>query len=172
MLVTAVLITKEKEYPKDIVLDGFDEVIIKTESPSVYQRYVEAEKARNDIVYVQDDDAIVDYRELWKHYNGQLTNGITMHHTAYYQGTGITLIGWGCFFPKKMLENMKKYTDRWGVDNLLLREADRVFTYLNQPHNSIVMDHKDLPQVGRMSLERNHYESMQMMRNKLNLIKL
>ena len=171
--VTFVGITRNNEYPKEIKTDGFGEVIIKTNSPSVFQRYLEAEKAKNNIIYVQDDDAVVDYKELWKHYNGQLTNGITQHHQLYYKNSGVTLVGWGCFFPKKMLKEFHRYIDKYGTDEHLLREADRIFTYLNQPHNSIVMEHQDFaPQVGRMWNEPHHWESMRQAIEKCRLLEI
>ena len=158
--ITAVLITKHKEYPQVILdrLHGFDEVIIKTESPSVYTRYLEAQKAKNDIIYVQDDDCFVNYQELFSHYNGQLTNSMTPHHFQAYKDTGATLVGWGCFFPKSMLAVFQKYIDKYGQDFHLSREADRIFTVLNQPHNTKIMPHEDLLQSSdRMSFEPNHY---------------
>lgn len=174
---TCVLITRDKEYPQ-VVLDhvnsfGFDEVIVKTESPSVYERYVQSCKARNEVVYVQDDDAIVDIQALWDAYNGQLTNGMTENHNNWYKTKGgITLVGWGCFFPKKMLDSFHKYVDMYGKDEHLLREADRIFTYLNQPHNTIIMSHEDLPQVNRMSTtDPNHYVYIDQVLEKLRLIK-
>ena len=149
MQVTFVGITRDKEYPKEIDTSAFDEVLIRTNCPNIYERYLLAAKAKNDIIYVQDDDCIINYKEIWKHYNGKLTNGITMHHQMYYKDTGVTLVGWGCFFPKEMLKNLDKYIDKYGKDEHLLREADRIFTYLNQPHNSVIMDHQDFkPQVG------------------------
>ncbi len=159
--VTAVLITRDKEYPKEINLEGFGEVIIKTESPHVFQRYLEAENAKNDIIYFQDDDCIVDYKTLYRQYNGFITSGITEHHLNAYRGSGVTLVGWGCFFPKSMLTNIGKYIERYGADAHLLRESDRIFTYLNQPHNNIVMPHTDFrPQTGRMWQESDHWTSM------------
>lgn len=156
--VSAVLITRHKEYPKEIVLEGFSEVIVKIESPNVYQRYLSALDAKNEIIYVQDDDAIVDYRKLWGHYNGQLTNGMTPHHQRAYAGTGATLVGWGCFFPKEMLISFSRYIECYGDDFHFYREADRIFTVLNQPHNTLIMGHEDLPQIERMSHEPSHYE--------------
>lgn len=171
MLATAVLITKEKEYPK-VILDSlppFDEVIIETECPSVLRRYEIAQRAHNELIYVQDDDCIVDVLELYKHYNGQLTNAISSHHFNFYQGTGITLIGWGAFFPKKMVD-FSPYIDQYGITNLLLTQADRVFTYLNQPHNSIVMDINHLPTAmaeGRMSTSAGHWDKLEQIKQQL-----
>lgn len=160
--ITAVLITRDKEYSKEIDTSWFDEVLIKTESPSVYERYLLAGKAKNDIIYFQDDDAILDYKELWKHYNGQLTNGITRVHQNFYRDSGVTLVGWGCFFPKHMLKNLDIYIEKYGVDAHLLREADRIFTYFSKPHNNVVMPHIDLKaqNSGRMWNENLHWSSM------------
>lgn len=171
---TFVGITREKEYPKEIDTSMFDEVIIKTECPSIYERYIQAMKARNEIVYVQDDDCIVDVEQLFKAYNGQLTNSMTEHHVNWYRerAPGITLVGWGCFFPKKILTSLSRYVDKYGVDAHLLREADRIFTYLNQPHNTLIMAHKDFSRQdsGRMWNESAHWESMAQALEKLRLI--
>ena len=59
-----------------------------------------AAKAKNDIIYVQDDDCFVNHQELLCKYNGRLTNSMTPHHFQAYKDTGATLVGWGCFFPK------------------------------------------------------------------------
>lgn len=170
--ITAVLITRDKEYPKEIDTTWFDEVLIKTESPSVYERYLLAEKAKNDIIYVQDDDCTLDYKALYQRYNGQLTNGITREHQNAYRDKGVTLVGWGCFFPKVMLKNLDKYKEKYGVDQHLLREADRIFTYLNKPWNTIVMPHGDFkPQkVGRMWNDGDHWTSMAEAIRKVSLI--
>lgn len=170
---TAVLITTQKEYPKGLVnFDDFEEVIVVTECPNIYGRYIAAMKARNEIVYLQDDDCITDYKKLFESYNGQLTNAITLNHFEWYkQKGGITLVGWGCFFPKKMLTNIGKYVDKYGVDDHLLREADRIFTFLNQPHNTLIMPHEDLPQVNRMSTtDPNHYLYIDQVLEKLRLL--
>jgi len=158
--VTAILITRHATYPKEIKLEGFGEVIIRTQSPSVFTRYLEAEKAKNDIIYFQDDDAIIDYKELFGHYDGTLTNTMTEHHYKAYRGSGATLVGWGCYFPKSMLKVFSRYIEKYGIDAHLLREADRIFTFLNQPHNTQIMTHKDLEQTAdKMSFEVNHYVS-------------
>ena len=149
MKITACLITKEKEYPKIIMdrlnLGFFDEILIKTESPSVYQRYLLAKEAKNDIIYVQDDDCLVNYQILWKCYDGcRLTNTMTLPFQKKYEPLGCTLVGWGCYFNKSYLKVFDKYIAKYGVDDHLLREADRIFTYLNRPFNTIIQPHEDL----------------------------
>src|ERR1700753_1949500 len=115
MKVSAILITKEKKYPKEVLesLSDFDEIIVKTECPNILTRYELTLKAKNEVIYVQDDDCIIDSQELFKYYNGQITNAITQHHRDFYSKLGMTLIGFGAFFPKKMVD-FKKYTDKWG----------------------------------------------------------
>jgi hypothetical protein len=158
--ISCVLITKHSEYPK-IILDRlnlgfFDEIIIKTESPSVYQRYLSAKKAKNDIIYVQDDDCLVNYQVLFESYNGKITNSMTKPFQQHYNGLGCTLVGWGCYFPKSMIDVFDKYIEKYGEDEHLLREADRIFTYLNKPYNTVLMPHEDLFQnQERMSSPQN-----------------
>ena len=161
--VTACLITRESEYPHQIPLDGFGEVFITTQSPSVYQRYLLAAQAKNDIIYVQDDDCLVDYNELFTHYDGRLTNCMTQHHFNAYAGSDCTLVGWGCFFHKDALKVFDRYIERYGVDAHLLRDADRIFTVLNQPHNTLIRNHEDIhfnQNVRRMWNEAEHWTSM------------
>lgn len=166
--ISCVLITKDAQYP-EIVLERlnqgfFDEIIIVTECESIYHRYLAAQKAKNDIIYVQDDDCLVNYQVLFKHYDGRITNTMTKEFQEKYKDTGCTLVGWGCYFPKWMLNCFDAYIAKYGIDNHLLREADRIFTYLNQPFNTGIMRHEDLPQAtagDRMGYQEDHYTSMQ-----------
>jgi hypothetical protein len=162
--ITCVLITKNKEYPElvleRIYQDFFDEVLIVNECPSVYHRYLAAGKATNDIIYVQDDDCFINYQVLFKKYNGQLTNSMTTPFVEKYKNMGCTLVGWGCFFQKSMLGAFDKYIAKYGIDEHLLREADRIFTALNKPWNTVIMPHEDLFQTpDRMGYQPDHYTS-------------
>jgi nucleoside-diphosphate-sugar epimerase len=176
--ITAVLITRENEYPAMILerlnTDFFDEILIFQNSPSVYSRYLTASTAKNDIIYVQDDDCMVNYQVLFKHYNGQITNTMTLPFKPRYDEMGCTLVGWGTFFPKSMLGVFDKYIERYGEnDPHLLREADRIFTYLNKPFNTIIMPHEDLPTAGggdRMGVEPNHFPSAEEALRKVSLL--
>lgn len=166
--VTAVLITREVEYP-NIVLerlnctDFFKDIIIVTECPSVYHRYLAAAKAETEHIFVLDDDALINFQVLWSKYDKErITNAMTKEFIEKYKDTGCTLIGFGAFFPKTMLKCFEKYINKYGVDETLLREADRVFTamHLNEI-NTVTMPHEDLRQdSGRMCYQENHYSSM------------
>lgn len=164
--ISCVLITREPAYP-ELILDRldlgfFDEILIHTDSPDIYRRYQAAARAKNDIVYVQDDDCLVNYQVLFKHYNGQLTNTMTEPFQRQYEPMGCTLVGWGCYFPKVMVNVFAKYIAQYGLDAHMLREADRIFTYLNKPFNTIIMPHEDLFQTAdRMGYQANHFPSAQ-----------
>lgn len=171
MLATAILITKEKEYPKEVLdsLPPFDEVIIETECPNILRRYELALKARNDLIYVQDDDCVVDVLSLREQYNGELTNFITEHHYYAYLGTDITLIGFGAFFPKKAID-FTRYLDVYGVSELFLTQADRVFTYLNKPRHQIITNVQHLPSAtadDRMSTTEGHWDNLENIKRQL-----
>ena len=160
MKISAVLIEKGPEYPQIVMerltLGFFDEIIVETNCPSIYRRYELAEKAKNEIIYVQDSDCLVNYQSLFKHYNGRITNTLTLPFQKRYDDMGCTLVGWGTFFDKSMLSVFDKYIAKYGEDEHLLREADRVFTYLNKPFNTIIQPHEDLFQDGnRMSSPEN-----------------
>jgi hypothetical protein len=164
--VTAVLITREVEYPQ-IVLERltctefFKDIIIITECPSIYHRYLAAANAETEIIFVLDDDALVNYQRLFKSYNGRITNAMTKPFFEKYKDFGCTLVGWGAFFPKSMLSVFDRYIEKYGIDDHLLREADRIFTFLNQPFNTVIQHHEDLFQTeDRMGYQENHYTSM------------
>ena len=167
MKISCVLIEKSSTYPQSIYdrlnTGFFDECLIKTDCPSVYNRYLLAKHAKNDIIYFQDSDCFVNYQELFKKYDGRLTNTMTESFQRFYEPLGATLVGWGCFAPKSMLSIFDKYIAAYGEDEHLLREADRIFTYLNKPFNTIIMPHLDLPQASsgdRMTYEPHHFPSM------------
>lgn len=137
--ISAVLITREPDYPQDALPDfPFDEILIQTNCPSLMRRWDLVEEANNDIIYVQDDDVKVDVKALWNIYKLSpdfLTCVITPMHFERYMGTGTTLVGWGCFFQKKQV-NFQPWIDVFGP--VPERECDLVMTYFAQPFNHIV----------------------------------
>ncbi len=163
--ISAVLITRESQYPEIILdridIDFFDEIIVVPECPSIYHRYVAAKTAKNDLIYVQDDDCMVNFQVLFSKYDGRLTNTMTKTFQEKYKDLGCTLVGWGTYFPKSMLACFDKYIAKYGVDQHLLRESDRIFTAMNQPWNTVIQPHEDLFQSPeRMGYQPEHYSSM------------
>lgn len=162
MSVSCVLITREKEYPSIVLerltLGFFDEIIIETECPNIYRRYQLSKQAKNSTIFVQDDDCLVNYQVLFSKYNEQITNALTLPFKQKYDEMGCTLVGWGCYFPQSMINVFDKYIAKYGEDAHLLREADRIFTYLNKPYNTIIMPHEDLPQKEDRMSSPNNYE--------------
>jgi hypothetical protein len=157
--VTAVLITREKRYPTDIRFNfPFDETLIKTSCQNVNDRYDMALQARNDLIYFQDDDAEIDILRLWSQYNGRITNVISPWHRNFYHQTGITLVGWGAFFPKEFID-FTPWTRVYGA--LPHQEADRVFTFLNQPHNSILLPIRKIERNTSLWKRPNHAQILQ-----------
>jgi len=167
--ISCVLIHHGKEYPKlvfeRLTLGFFDEIIVETECPHIYRRYELAKKAANDIIYVQDSDCLVNYQVLFSKYDGRITNTMTLPFQKRYEEMGCTLVGWGAFFSRDRISVFDKYIARYGNDDPhLLREADRIFTYLNKPFNTIIQPHEDLFQneEDRMSSPKNlefHFQS-------------
>jgi hypothetical protein len=165
--VTAVLITREKIYP-EIVLerltccDFFQDILIVTECPSIYHRYLAAAKATMEHIFFIDDDALVNFQVLWSHYDKErITCAMPKPFIEKYKNSGCVLLGWGSFFPRTMLACLDRYKKKYGIDEHLLRECDRIFSTMNPNWNVVCLPHEDLNQNGnRMGDESHHYESM------------
>jgi hypothetical protein len=149
--VSLCLLTKEKAYPQEI-LDNvnkypFGEVLSGYNSPSPYCKYELFKRAKFDTLAYQDDDAIVPWDKLIEAYKPDIINiGMKQGHFEAYKDNRASMgIGWGAIFPKSMLESLKKYTDKYGFDEIYQRETERILTYLNFPQNRIVLDIVDLP---------------------------
>jgi hypothetical protein len=161
MKVTAVLITREDAWPEDTraLAYPFDEVLIETRCSGVHRRYELARQAQHDVIYVQDDDCRLNIGQLLSHYDGRLTHCITEGHRQIYAGTGCTLIGWGCFFPKALVD-FSRWDRCYGEGTIPSHEYDRVFTYFAQPHNTVVMPFTEFRRERAMSRDNpDHYRS-------------
>ena len=173
---TACLITREKTWPTDATCclgrPGtvvFDEVLVKTECTSVFDRFELALRARNEHIYMQDDDCSVDAAFLYRLYDGDhITNALTAKHYNEYSGTGETLIGWGSFFPKWRV-NFERWQARYG-NEFLDRAAERVFTLLNQPQNSVIMPIKHIDRPVKMWTQPDHFFVRERIRQMYNLL--
>ena len=166
--VSAVLITREPTYPGDIRFDfPFDEVLVETNCKSLVRRFELAQQARNDVIYVQDDDVQVNVARLFQHYDGRLTNCMSWGLLQTYNGlcgNRVTLIGWGCFFPKRLID-FSPWEDVHGLiaGGRFEREIDRIFTHLayryqEAPHNTVVMPFQQIARTHAMCREPGHYQ--------------
>lgn len=141
----------------------------------VWGRYLEAIYSGAigmDLIYTQDDDAIIDQDRLLSMYReGELLVNMPADHQRDYAGTGIALVGWGAIFPPSMLSCFTRYLQKWPADELFLRECDRVFTYLNRDKVRIVdIGVGHLPQAfgdDRMGREARHGDDLQEIKRRL-----
>lgn len=163
--VSCVLNTKEATYPKEI-LDHisqfpFGEILILTHSDSPFRKHELFSKAKYETIYYQDDDAICPVESLVELSQDNIIN-VAMkpgHFEAHKNNRSTMGLGWGAIFPKKLLENLKKYTDVYGEDEVYQRETERIFTYLVYPQNRLVLPIQDLPSAynsDRLWLQPNH----------------
>lgn len=157
--VTAVLITREKQWPCGLPTTPA-EIMLETECPNVFRRFEIAAEARTQNVFVQDDDVTLDVEELWKHYDGRITNVMPIQFQRMYAGTGVTLIGWGSFFPRSMartfVAQQKFWRNKFG-NEIFETEADRFFTFSHRPFNNIHMPFEQVRRPGCMSDRPEHY---------------
>ena len=123
-----------------LVLHGHKVRILTSHQNMVcYGRYLCAKEARNDTIYVQDDDVIV--RNVLTLYHNFLVDDSCITHAlserhfhrrerAIYADGHVALLGWGAFFQKAWLGVLDLYLKTNGVDALLKREADKFFSLL------------------------------------------
>lgn len=171
--VSAILITKEEEYPQDVLRNveaaGFGEIIIINKCEGIYRRY-EASPAFPDL-YVQDDDCIPDIKQIFSEYNGELiTCGMTKHHIKFYTKSRICLIGHGAFFPGKLIDSLEVYRKQFGADTDYFFETDRIFTFLNFPQKRVETKPIQLDSSygkDRLSMRTDHFMNLFRLEKKL-----
>lgn len=90
--------------------------------------------AKGDAVYTQDDDCTTDPDEIvskWKP-GTILCNMGTGQHGVNYTDKLDKLMGFGCVFERSLIKpTFDRYFKVFPFDDLLLREAGRIFTALN-----------------------------------------
>lgn len=141
----------------------------------VFGRYLMADAAPTEYVYVQDDDCIIDAKRLAAMYDpesGELLCNVKPSHRGSYQChyPGIMLVGWGSIFPRAMID-FGSYLGKYPADELFYRECDRVFTFLNRGKIRVVdIGVRDLPHAGeldRMGTEARHGADLMEIRRRL-----
>lgn len=149
--VSACFITKENLYPQEILNHiskfPFGEILILTHSDSPYRKYELFEKAKFDLLYYNDDDAICPIQDLVEKSIPDMINvSMDPPKIEQYEDLRMTMgFGWGAIFDRKILKNLEKYTNIYGFDELYKRDTEKILTQLVYPQNRIVSFHQDLP---------------------------
>lgn len=146
-----------------------DEVIIRRGQGGVWPRWAAALHAKHDVIYVQDDDCVVDFAAVIAAYDPAVVtcNMLTSHRSDYPDG--VALVGWGAVFHRSMLNVF----EGWEIDDLFWREADRVFTGLN-PLRLIDLGVTHLPHAHgaeRMGREARHGADLAEIRRRIQKVR-
>jgi hypothetical protein len=150
----------------------FDEIIIQKDTGSqVYTRYEGIMRAKNDVIYTQDDDCIVEnLKELLENYEKGVivANSDSMSRVKYAQlGGNICLVGYGSVFDKNLINVLDGFKEWMSEKDVFYRECDRVFTWLNKK-KLINGNMKHFISAYRgISSHRNHEESLKRIIDKL-----
>lgn len=145
-----------------------DDIVIwdnsKREDLKVFGRYAAVKEARHSVIYSQDDDCLVDSSEVIAVYEpGRVVSNMPAAKRSEYAGIapGIALIGWGSCFDADSMRVFERYIARYGRDELLLRECDRVFTALNATKLiDLPITHLPHAFAGRMGNETRHLSDL------------
>jgi hypothetical protein len=132
--------------------DFIDEIIIKDNNKGDniinYGRYTSAEHAKNEIIYTQDDDCIVNnldqvYKKFVEDPSKICHSGTEEYKEVIpqniYGDCQMAMAGWGSFFKKEWIPVLKKYTEKYGQDRCFYRETDRIFSILLKKHHNFVL---------------------------------
>ena len=150
--------------------DFIDEIIIAVNKPDdnkkCYKRWLTALRAKNDTIYAQDDDCLVqNLDKLYKEYTGkEMLIGMKSARIAESIGNKSSMVGWGSFFEKDWID-FSEYLEEYGEDNLLIRESDRIMTYkiaCTRPHNyqiSDIVDYESASGEMALYLEKEHWDT-------------
>lgn len=164
--VSACLITKDPVYPREILAQltqfPFGEILILTNCDSPHRKHELFNKAKYDLLYYQDDDAICPIQDLAEQADPtMITCAMKPFHLEKYKDSKIALVGWGSFFPKSVLAKLQLYRDVYGEDFIYKRETERIMTYLNYPQKRLELPIADLPSAwanDRLSMQPRHYD--------------
>ena len=157
MSVTAVIITWKRQENIPLIIEDLlkyqfiSEIIIRDNSKckniKCYARYTMAKKAKNNIIYTQDDDCIVPnlagiYDKFMEDSSKVAYSGVEGYEEKIKDVTfgeqQIAMMGWGAIFSRDMIGVLNKYIKAYGKDETFYREADRIFTLLQNQHHNFV----------------------------------
>lgn len=110
------------------------------ENLCTYGRFLAVKHSTCDVIYTQDDDYLTggyadELVALHKKNPDKIVAGlIEGHYNAEAHKTPWLQLGWGSVFHRSAIDVLDQYTERFGVDEVLKRKADRIFTSLHGEH--------------------------------------
>jgi len=151
MRCTAILVTRGNvplgEITPTITAECFDAFELWDNSKhlnfSVFGRYIAGSTMFNtSLVYFQDDDCVTDPAAIVREWEpGKIVCNMPLAqgHRANYQNQLDKLVGFGCVCERSLIkETFERYWKYFPIDQVCLREADRIFTGLNAERIKLV----------------------------------
>lgn len=156
--VTACLISWKRPQNIHKIIDSLmqwsfiNEIIVRDNSKSKniinFGRYTSAKKAKNRIIFTQDDDCVVE--NLDEVYEKFISDPTCISHSGIqgyadvlkdniYGDAQMAMAGWGSFFKKEWIPVLDKYVERYGKDECFYRETDRIFSMLLNKHHNFTL---------------------------------
>jgi hypothetical protein len=127
-------------------------IICNPEAHLVWGRYEAMGRAKNEIIYTQDDDCLnYDIGKILEIKTDSVVYGVPQDYllkipNKTYGDSQLALIGWGALFSRKLISALDPYIRKYGKDDILFREADRIFTIgLKRKHTPVVCNIEHLP---------------------------
>jgi glycosyltransferase involved in cell wall biosynthesis len=147
-------------------------IINASENTICYGRFLCAREAKNDIIYFQDDDAVVgNIRDLYNAFlknDSMISYALSPQHFKIrdkydYYGGQVAFLGWGSLIRKDWIHVLDRYLERIpdARDYIFRREADKFFTILLGKKNNTMPASIELLEYDSMNgislyLEKDH----------------
>ncbi len=147
MNISALIVTRGNVDLKDIKHTlSFDELIVWDNSKRLFDLgpfglYMAASEAKGEVLYVQDDDCIVSkpwtIAEAWT--PGRIVCNMGQEYQQAYKNKRDKLMGFGSVFERSLIRpTFAQYLKHFHLDDVTLREPNRIFTALNSGRIDIV----------------------------------
>jgi hypothetical protein len=165
--VSACLVTKGdhdlSEIHESIANAGITDVVVWDNSQRPYDamcygRYAAVDEAKNDFIYIQDDDLVVPVEKILAAYRVREDRHVCMSNNRPDEGWPLN--GIGSVFHRDLANCFQPYIAYYGETRDFYRISDVVFGYSNA-YRKIWVGYRNLPwqtAPDRMHLQYDHYE--------------
>lgn len=143
--ISAVLVTRgDIDLTPVIESLPFDDIVVwdnskREQDLKCYGRFAGVADAKNEWIYVQDDDALVPTAGLLRRFN-PAEPGVFANKP---QSEGWRFLGLGAFFHRETVHCFDRYLELYGFDDDFLRVADIVYAY-QQPYQAVDLGYAEL----------------------------